>query len=125
MGCWFSGLRKRRRESGWTAEGGCPHMNSIRGVRTVMPSRRVRAEWRSSRVIIREFVQLCLRHRVSLIACFPPLEVAGYFRGSLRDHIAGSREFPAESKESGTVGVLLWLLNHLLPFATFPQRTPQ
>ncbi len=37
----------------------------------------------SSRVIIREFVQLCLWHRVSLIAHFPPLEVAAVFRGPL------------------------------------------
>src|SRR5580700_12040376 len=67
IGCWFSGLRKRRRsrsgseiprsrKSGktWGTRGS----NSIKGVRVVMPWRRERAEWMLSRVIIRGVVSV-------------------------------------------------------------------
>src|SRR5580658_1788251 len=58
MGCWFSGLRKRRRDGSKTptsrAEGaremGDTGSSSIRRVRTVMPSRRARASLISNRL---------------------------------------------------------------------------
>src|SRR6266566_3956770 len=51
MGCWFSGLRKRRRSRlAW--------LNSISRVRVVTPRSRDWAEWRSLRVIMRRVVSV-------------------------------------------------------------------